>query len=228
MEKIPRPSLAVWTVNQIARRDPELIGRLGAVTDRLQEAAGPEYAAAAAELRQVMATLRRRAAEILSGAGHEAGIQLVQRVIANLRAAVGKADTRAVLERGRLERDVEEQDVVSLFGASVEAGASAPPARGKPTLVTDDKPTKESAAEAKARERARAKEIAAAEREVERLRKADAAARKQVEAAERALAAARKTLAAAEGELTAERDAADTAAQALAQAEADLARLSDS
>ena len=73
VEKIPRPSLAVWTVNQIARRDPELLGRLGAVTDRLQEAAGPEYAAAAAELRQVMAGLRRRAAEILSGAGHEAG-----------------------------------------------------------------------------------------------------------------------------------------------------------
>ena len=36
VEKIPRPSLAVWTVNQIARRDPELLGRLGVVTDRLQ------------------------------------------------------------------------------------------------------------------------------------------------------------------------------------------------
>lgn len=227
VEKIPRPSLAVWTVNQIARRDPELLGRLGAVTDRLQEAAGPEYAAAAAELRQVMAGLRRRAAEILSGAGHEAGIQLVQRVIANLRAAVGKAETRAILERGRLERDVEEQDVVSLFGAAVDAGAAVPPARGKPAPVADGKATKESAAEAKARERARAKEIAAADREVEKLRKADAAARKQVEAAERAVAAAQKALADSEGDLTAARASAETAAEALAQAETDLARLSE-
>jgi hypothetical protein len=213
-------------VNQIARRDPELVGRLGAVTDRLQEAAGPEYAAAAAELRQVMAAMRRRAAEILSGAGHEAGIQLVQRVIANLRAAIGKAETRAILERGRLERDVEEQDVVSLFGAAVDAGAAA---SGKPPPIAKDaKPTKESAAEAKARERARAKEIAAAEREVEKLRKSDAAARKQVEAAERAVAAAQEALADAEGELSKERAAADAAMQALAQAEADLTRVSDS
>ena len=42
VEKIPRPSIAVWTVNQIARRDPELVRRLGAITDRLKVAAGPE------------------------------------------------------------------------------------------------------------------------------------------------------------------------------------------
>ena len=30
VEKIPRPSLAVWTVNQIARRDPELLRRASA------------------------------------------------------------------------------------------------------------------------------------------------------------------------------------------------------
>ncbi len=44
VEKIPRPSIAVWTVNQIARRDPELVRRLGAITDRLKSAAGPNTA----------------------------------------------------------------------------------------------------------------------------------------------------------------------------------------
>ena len=39
VEKIPRPSVAIWTVNQIARRDPEVIRRLGAITARLQTAA---------------------------------------------------------------------------------------------------------------------------------------------------------------------------------------------
>ena len=152
-------------------------------------------------------------------------------MIANLRAAVGNAETRAILERGRLERDVEEQDVVSLFGAAVDAGTAVPPARESNRRRwrggEKEPTTKESAAEAKARERARAKEIAAADREVEKLRKADAAARKHVDAAERAVAAANKALADAEGELTAARASAEAAAQALARAETDLARLSE-
>ena len=112
VEKIPRPSLAVWTVNQIARRDPELVRRLGAITDRLKVAAGAEYGAAAD--RAAADDWRGpapRGGGGAGGAGHdEAGLHLVQRVIANLRAAAGAAETRAALERGRLERDVEEQE----------------------------------------------------------------------------------------------------------------------
>ena len=232
VEKIPRPSVAVWTVNQIARRDPEVIRRLGAITTRLQAAAGAEYAAAAAELRQVLDELRGEAAAVLAAAGHDdIGPHLVQRVIANLRAAAGSRETRALLEAGRLTRDVEEQDAASLFG-----GALAPAARDRPTAkaataatkATEAKAKADSAAEAKAQERARAKEIAAAEREVKRLRDADAAARKNGERAERAVADARKELAAAEKRLAAERDTAEAAAQALALAEAELARVSKS
>ena len=92
VEKIPRPSLAVWTVNQIARRDPELVRRLVAITERLKSSAGAEYGAAAAELRQVLEDLRGEAAAVLAAAGHEdLGPHLVQRVIANLRAAAGNA-----------------------------------------------------------------------------------------------------------------------------------------
>ena len=239
VEKIPRPSVAVWTVNQIARRDPEVIRRLGAITARLQSAAGAEYGAAAAELRQVLDELRGEAAAVLAAAGHDdVGPHLVQRVIANLRAAAGSRETRATLEAGRLARDVEEQDAAaSLFGGALAAGA--PAARDRPTgkaatmataatKAVDAKAKAESAAAAKAQERARAKEIAAAEREVKRLRDADAAARKDAERAERAVADARKELAAAEKRLAADRDAADGAAHALAQAEAELARLSKS
>ena len=49
---------------------------------------------------------------MLAAAGHDdVGPHLVQRVIANLRAAAGSRETRATLEAGRLTRDVEEQDV---------------------------------------------------------------------------------------------------------------------
>jgi hypothetical protein len=236
VEKIPRPSLAVWTVNQIARRDPEVIGRLAAITVRLQSAAGAEYGAAAAELRQVVDELRGEATAVLAAAGHDdVGPHLVQRVIANLRAAAGSRETRAMLEAGRLTRDVEEQDAAaSLFGGAL--GAAAPAGRERPTAKGTGATTKaaeakakaDSAAEAKAEERARAKEIAAAEREAKHLREADAAARKGVERAERAVADARDELAAAEKRLAAVRAAADSATDALVQAEAQLARLSGS
>jgi chromosome segregation ATPase len=231
VEKIPRPSVAVWTVNQIARRDPDVVQRLGAITERLKTAAGAEYGAAAAELRQVLDDLRGEAAAVLAAAGHEdAGPHLVQRVIANLRAAAGSAETRATLERGRLERDVEEREMTSLFGTLGAAPSAVKTAPAKPATAkhaTDRKAEAKAAAEAKAEERARAKRVTAAEREVERGRDAAAAARKAVERAERAVTAARKDLAEAEASLASEQDAAKDAADALAQAEAELARLSE-
>jgi hypothetical protein len=230
VEKIPRPSLPVWTANQIARRDPELVQRLGALTDRLKVAAGAEYGAAATELRQTLEDLRGEAAAVLAAAGHDdAGPHLVQRVIANLRAAAGGAETRKALERGRLERDVEEQEMTSLFGTLGEASDGAPARTPTPVVTkakSDAKATAKAAAAAKAEARERAKAIAAAERELKKRRDAAAAARKTVERAERAVAAAQEALAEAEEALTAERATADESAEALARAEADLARLS--
>ena len=233
VEKIPRPSLAVWTVNQVARRDPELVRRLGAITERLRVAAGAEYAAAAAEHRQVLGALRDRAGEVLADAGHEADAHIIQRVSANLRAAAGGADTRATLERGRLERDLEEQEAAGLFGraaAAIEAPARPALVTAKaPKAAAEAKSKADAAAEAraeKAEEKARAKQIAAAEREVKRLRDEAAAARKTAERAERAVAAAQEAVAAAEEKLATDRAAADAADDALAQAEAELADLS--
>jgi hypothetical protein len=224
VEKIPRPSVAVWTVNQIARRDPELVRRLGAITDRLKVAAGAKYGAAAADLRQALDELRGEAAAVLAAAGHDdASPHLVQRVVANLRAAMGGADTRAALERGRLVRDLEEQEMTSLFGtgATLEAGGAKTP---RPTSAKANADHGKATADAKAEAKARATAIAAAEREVKRRRDDDAAARKAVERAEHAVTAAQEALAEAESRLAAERSAAEAAAEALAQAEADLER----
>jgi hypothetical protein len=237
VEKIPRPSVPVWVVNQIARRDPETVRRLGAITERLQSAAGAEYGAAATEHRQVLGVLRDQANEILTEAGHEAGAQIVQRVVANLRAAAGNAETRATLEHGRLERDLEEQEAASLFGlagaAAIEAPTPAKPAAGAKSKAAEktadakaEKAEKAEKQEAKAEEKARAKAIAGAEREAKRLRDEAEAARKDVARAERAVAAAQEALGAAEKKLAAERDAADAAADALSAAEAELVRLS--
>ena len=235
VEKIPRPSLAVWTVNQVARRDPELVRRLGAITERLRIAAGAEYGAAAAEHRQVLGALRDRAGEVLGDAGQEVDAHIIQRVSANLRAAAGSADTRATLERGRLERDLEEQDAAALFGiagaAAIEAPATKTEAKAAKSAdakakAKADADADATAAETKAEERARAKQIAAAEREVKRLRDEAATARKHVDRAERAVAAAQEAVAAAEEKLASDRAAADAANDALARAEGELADLS--
>ena len=233
VEKIPRPSLAVWTVNQIARRDPELVRRLGAITERLRVAAGAEYGAAAAEHRQVLGALRDRAGEVLGDAGQEVDAHIIQRVSANLRAAAGSADTRATLERGRLERDLEEQDAAALFGMAGAVAIEAPTTKTEPKAAKSadakakaDADADAKAAETKAEERARAKQIAAAEREVKRLRDEAATARKHVDRAERAVAAAQEAVAAAEEKLAADREAADAANDALARAEGELADLS--
>jgi len=229
VEKIPRPSLPIWTFNQIAHRHPALVRRLDEITERLQTASGPEYAAAAVEHRQVLQELRDRAGEVLADGGHEVAPHIVQRVIANLRAAAGSAETRLTLEQGRLVRDVEEPELDSLFG--VAAGGDAPAGEGEPAADQPGAPTKrgapagETAAETKTRERARAKAIAAADREVKRRRDAERAARKDVERAERVIAAARQSLNVAEVRAASARAAADEAAQALIQAEADQARV---
>jgi hypothetical protein len=231
IEKIPRPTLAVWTVNQIARRDPELVRRLGEITERLQAATGPDYAAAAVEHRQVLQQLRERAGEVLADAGHEIAPNIVQRVIANLRAAAGAAETRSTLEQGRLARDVEEPEIASLFGTAPEAeeaavsehrAAPAPRSGGAPAKASSET----AAADRQADERARAKQIAAAEREVKRRRGADAGARKEVARAEGAVTGARERLALAEIRAASARAAAEAAARALAEAEAALARTS--
>ena len=237
IEKIPRPTLAVWTVNQIARRDPELIRHLGEITERLQAVTGPDYAAAAVEHRQALQQLRERAGEVLADAGHEIAPSIVQRVIANLRAAAGAAETRATLEQGRLARDVEEPEIASLFGTTPEAQEAAEnaaederadAAASKPggAAANAGSATTAAAGDRQADERARAKQIALAEREVKRRRGAEAAARKEVTRAEGAVSGAREKLALAEIRAASARAAAEAAAGALAQAEADLARTS--
>ena len=233
VEKIPRPSLALWTVNQIARREPDLIRRLVEITERLQSAPGAEYAAAAVEHRQVLHQLRDRASDILAAAGHELTPQVILRAIANLRVAAGSPEARVTLEQGRLVEDVAEQASDSLFGTAA-AAAPADGATSAQTATTDaSSPPTPGAGITVPPPRARTKEVIEAERELKRMRAAEAAALKKAERAERTVAAARESLAVAEVHAaTARADAAtaradaDVATQAREAAEAALARIS--
>jgi len=231
VEKIPRPSLALWTVNQVARRDPELVRHLVEITERLQSAPGPEYAAAAVEHRQVLHQLRDRASEILSGAGHELTPQVILRAIANLRVAAGSAEARATLEQGRMVQDVAEQASDSLFGTAAIAALTDGATSSEAAANAESAPPSTGPAETTAPARPRTKEVIEAERAVKRLRAAEAAALKKVERAERAVASTREALAVAEvhaatarADAAAARADADAATQAREAGEAALAR----
>jgi len=265
LDKLPRPSVSAWAVNQVARRDPALVRRLGDLTERLRAAqggtshgAGPggddDLAAMTAEHRKVLGSLRDLVDQVLASAGNDASPQLLRRVITNLRAGVAAPETRPLVESGRLVRDVEEADFTTLFEALPPSGAASPGSRtsgrtppplirlassshtGHSTHTTPTTPPAERApAEAAARmtaeraereaRREREKARASAERRIVRLREAAAKARHALADEERAVAAARAALAAREEHLSHTRGASETAEAAVAELEAELARL---
>jgi hypothetical protein len=172
----PKPSLPIWVVNQLARREAALITELDELTARLRGAQGPDYAATAVNHRRVLAELRWKAEEISTATGHAATPALLNRVVANLRAAAAGDDSRALLRAGRLTRDVEEPGFADLFGqAPAESAPPAAPARAAPAPAhrADEARQKRDqavadraqAAAAREQERARARALAAAERQ---------------------------------------------------------------
>jgi len=235
----PKPTLPIWIINQLARREPALVKELDELTARLRGAEGPEYAATTVNHRRVLAELRWKAEEILTDAGHAAPPAVLNRVIANLRAAVAGDDTRALLIAGRLTRDVEEPGFADLFGQgaapAAAQGAEAAPAR--PAATAADRAedarhkreqaasAREQAAAAREQQRERERALASAERQSKQLRAAEATARAALAREERTRDAAREVLERAEARVEAARVDASAAASELAAADAEVARL---
>ena len=124
VEKLPRPTLSVWAVNQIARQEPALVRRLADATAGLQggNAGGSSsYAEVLAEHRDVLKALRLKAEEILNGSGVRPAPDLLSRVVHDLRAGISSPESRPLIESGRLVRDVADDSAVNPFGGAPEA-----------------------------------------------------------------------------------------------------------
>jgi hypothetical protein len=219
IEKLPRPSPSVWAVNQLARQEPTLIARLVDLTTRLQGRGAParraEYAETVAEHREALKTLRGKADEILQAAKIRPTPEILGRVVHDLRAGAVDDESRALIERGRLVRDLG------------EALTADPFASGALVLLPDEAHKKahhEAPATPAPDEMARARAAAArAERTraVQHLREALADAEQAAEQAERAREAARAALVDAERRVAAARAKVEAAAAKLAAAERD-------
>jgi hypothetical protein len=249
--KLAKPSAALWAINQLARREPAAIRRLGELTAVMQ--AGPrhapdEYAQRLAEHRDVLRALRAAAEGILAEAKIGVSPALLERILHSLRAGMADDETRAAIEKARLLAEVGELDFTSLLGAQPAGAGVAPrapaprPAPKTETPTTQQKPhdrttddaqqeekarAYETAARAREEEQERARARAAAAREAEQLRGKADALRTRVRDDERAVEAARRALIEAEERLDKARleseqlERALKAAQAAARGQAD-------
>jgi hypothetical protein len=135
-----KPSVPVWAVNQLARREPDAVRRLlegGAQLRKAQEQAlaggrgGAVREATAAE-REAVRELTRLAERLLDEHGRAPSRAALDRIGATLRAAAVEPEAAAQLARGRLTEEVEPG------GFAAVAALAPPPSRRKPA-ANDDK-----------------------------------------------------------------------------------------
>jgi hypothetical protein len=191
--KLPKPTPAAWTANQVAREQPELIESMLAAGEELREAqeqlvGGGDRSAfqrAAAKERELVAKLARDAASLAAEAGVGSSQGLEEKLISTLHAAALDEETAAELGAGRVLR---ERQAVAGFGGGFDVAPA--PSKPAPKRAKQAKPPKEdaakkervAAAEAKARE-----ELSAARLEERKAgRERDTAAKAAARAAERA------------------------------------------
>ena len=125
---LPKPSVAAWAVNQLARREPEAMRSLLNVASRLRNAqersfkgerAADELRAAQAEERDIIRALTRAAEGVLQDAGRPASGTTLERVSSLLRAAA--VSDASSLREGRLTGEVEVSGFDAFAGMAVPA-----------------------------------------------------------------------------------------------------------
>jgi hypothetical protein len=195
--RLPKPTLAVWAINQLARHEELGVRRLlaaGAALRKAQERALAGGAAGAlskaqADEREAVGSLVGRARALLEGAGRPATDATLARVARTLSAAAVDESARPLLKAGRLAVELEPSGFEAL------AGMEAP---GRP--VKDDG----------AAERRRAEQA-----ELRRLRDRVRALEREADEAERAAARAEAAARRARTEADLARKAADEAGEEL-------------
>jgi hypothetical protein len=136
---LAKPSVAAWTVNQLARRDPEAVRSLLNVAARLRSAqerslkgerAADELRAAQAEERELLRKLTRGGESVLRSAGRTASGTTLERVSSLLRSAAVAEPGRTSLREGRMSGDVEVSGFDAFAGVELPKGRRRSAPRG--------------------------------------------------------------------------------------------------
>jgi hypothetical protein len=233
--KLSRPTTSVWVTNQVARRAPELVGRLAQATARLQGGVSRDrerYAAAINTHRELLNEVRAKIDQTLQGAGLRATPAVSAAAVQNFRAGLMDEAMRAPVQEGRLEHDVPLDAGGGLFGGGVLTAiagdeplvrAHHAPAKAAPHSGHEDEKARER--ERREQERALAKARAEAERRVHALGKAADAAAAARARQEEAVSRLRRDLERAERALDAAQASESQAHRELADAQKQLEKL---
>jgi hypothetical protein len=205
----------VWTVNQLARREPRLLRDLvgaGQEMRTAQEQAGSEEGNrrlqdAIERHRETLKDLVARAEGIIEEAGRSPTSDMLERVWGTLRAGSLDPDVQEPLSAGRLVQEIES----SGFPVGLSLQATAPASRGRREAAPPERAPRQAIREARA-------ELKEKDAEVQK-------ARKRVRDSEAKEKRAHQAWESAVGEAEKARDALAQAEESLADARARLDRL---
>lgn len=205
VRRLPKPTLAVWTINQLARTEGPAVQRLLAAGAALRQAqkralegtgSSAALARAQGDEREALRELTSRARELLTAGGRRATAATLERISTTLSAAAREQSARVALKGGRLTNELQPPGFEALAG--IQPRADRPEG-----AIGAERRRKQLGQERRRRElRSTWRELARAAGEAER-----GAARAEYEAAKKREAA------------EAARAAADRAADELAQVE---------
>lgn len=141
MKELRKPSLSVWTVNQLARTRRKEIDLLldaghrlaGAQRALLSGGSRESFEQASSAEREALTRLSLAARAIL---GDRGSTQTLERVTATLRAAAVSDAARPDLARGRLTSDVDLAGFDALTGSPA---TPTNPVKAQPKRATDDR-----------------------------------------------------------------------------------------
>jgi hypothetical protein len=208
VKKLAKPSIPVWTANQLARREPGEVRALLRSAEELRKAqeralagkGGAGLQERLGEYHRAGRALARLGRDILAEAGRSVSDSIVERIGKTLDAAALDEGSRFLLRAGRLTEELEPPgfEVLAGLAAAAPKGRAAAKPKQKAGRVAD---ARRRLQDAQREARARDREATQADREAERAESAaakarDAAreARERADQAERALAQAQAAL----------------------------------
>src|SRR5262245_8776656 len=126
---VRRPTMALWVVNRLALDAKDRIEALIDTTGKMKSAqlgrsgTAAELAAATARQRTLLMELSRQAEELVRDAGGRSSPALLRQISTTLIAGASDDETRALLRKGRLDRELEPLGF-DVFGGAMPAARS--------------------------------------------------------------------------------------------------------